>query len=115
MVEATRSACINHPGVEAAVRCKQCGKPVCNTCVVVGPTGKFCSNGCQQRHLAFTQRAQQLDGKAGTGVFMRVRNLVGALIIVVAVVAVVLFVGRMFDVPVLNGLAQKALELMGRQ
>ena len=114
MVEATRSACINHPGVEATVRCKQCGKPVCNTCVVIGPTGRFCSAGCQQRHQAFAQRAQQLDGKTRSGLFMRIRNAVAALIVLAAVVGVALFLGRMFDVPVLKDLAQKAMELIGR-
>lgn len=114
MLDATRSGCINHPGIEATVRCKQCGKPVCDTCVVIGPSGRFCSAGCQQRHLAFVQRAQQLDGKARTGVFMRVRNAVGALIVIAAVAGAVLFVGHMFEIPVLKDIAQKALALIGQ-
>lgn len=114
MVDATRSACINHPGVEATVRCKQCGRPVCNTCVVIGPTGRFCSAGCQQRHHTFTQRAQQLEGKARTGVFMRVRKAVGVVIIIAAVASAVLFVGYMFEIPVLKDIAQKALALIGQ-
>ncbi|HNR29355.1 MAG TPA: B-box zinc finger protein [Candidatus Hydrogenedentes bacterium] len=114
MVDATRSGCINHPGVEATVRCKQCGTPVCNTCVVIGPTGRFCSAACQQRHVAFTQRAQQFEGKGRSNVFMRLRNVVGALIVVAAVAGAVLVVGYMFEVPVLKDIAQKALVLIGK-
>lgn len=60
MLDGKLSGCINHPGVEATVRCKQCAKPVCGSCVVTGPTGRFCSIECRDRHEAFVKRAREL-------------------------------------------------------
>ncbi len=61
MSSATLSGCINHPSIEAVGRCKQCGKPFCSTCEIPGPTGKFCSDPCKQRHEVFVKRAAKLD------------------------------------------------------
>ncbi|MCH8204062.1 MAG: hypothetical protein IID09_02810 [Candidatus Hydrogenedentes bacterium] len=55
------SGCINHPSIEAVGRCKQCGKPFCGTCEILGPTGKFCSDACKERHEVFVKRASKLD------------------------------------------------------
>ena len=92
------SHCINHVGVEAVGRCKQCGKPFCNTCQVVGPTGKFCSDKCKENHEVFTQRAHQLDSMKKDSTFMAKLYIYAKKLIVFAVailiIAVVLaFVG----------------------
>jgi len=34
--------CANHPGVETALRCNRCGKPICARCAVRTPTGYRC-------------------------------------------------------------------------
>lgn len=86
MPRATGSGCINHPGVEATARCKQCGKPVCNACHVVGPTGVFCSESCKEKHMAFIQRAQALEQrrKAGPGQFsLKVKKFITKAVVVV--------------------------------
>ncbi len=113
MLDGTQSGCINHPGVESSVRCKQCGKPVCNACVVVGPRGRFCSIPCQQRFEAFAQQAQASETKARGSFFVKLRNTVGALVIIVVALAVVGVVSILFEVPVLSGIAWKVRGLLG--
>jgi len=63
----TASGCINHPGIEAIARCKQCGKPVCGSCVVAAYNGNFCSPLCKEKHEKFVERAQKLDAKSRGG------------------------------------------------
>lgn len=113
MVDVTRSACVNHPGIEATVRCKQCSRPVCDTCIVTGPTGRFCCPECKQKHEVFTQRAQQMDGKARTTLFPKLRQLGGNLLLAAAVVAALAVVGTIFDIPVLTPLVQQARGMIG--
>ena len=81
------SGCINHPGVEAVARCKQCGKPVCGACVVMGTTGKFCSEVCREKHAEFVKRAQQFEAKRGpaTNLFSLLTRTVVKLVILAAV------------------------------
>lgn len=90
MASGEQSSCNNHPGVVAAGRCKQCGKPFCTACQVVGATGQFCSDGCKQQHEVFVGRAAKLDQmRSGSGIvgklMDRFRKLavftIGALII----------------------------------
>lgn len=109
MVEATRAACINHPAVEATGRCKQCGRPMCRACTIVGPTGHFCSEPCKEKHQAFVQRAQQLESKRGGNFGMKLRKAFGSLIVVVVVAAVVLGLGYFFNVPILADITAKLL------
>lgn len=114
MPEGIRSACVNHPGVEAVIRCKQCGKPVCSACMVSGPSGRFCSDGCQQRHFAFMKRAQELETKKrAPGGLAMLRKIVAAVLVIGAAVGAALFVGYLFDVPVLKDFALKAMQLTG--
>ncbi len=72
------TGCINHPGIESVARCRQCGKPVCGTCVVIGPLGKFCDESCRDRHAHFINNAQKQDLERGMrfGMITRVRRLV---------------------------------------
>jgi hypothetical protein len=110
LVDVSQSACINHPSIEATARCKQCGTPVCNACLVMGPTGRFCSTVCREKHQAFVQRAQQLDGKARSSFFPKLRRLVGWLIMSAMVVLVLAVIGTLFEIPVLSPLV---LQLRG--
>lgn len=73
MASVETSGCTNHPPIAAVGRCKQCGKPFCSTCQVVGPTGKFCSEPCKAQHEHFVQRAAKLDQMRSTsGVFGKI-------------------------------------------
>ena len=106
MLSGTTSGCINHPSVEATHRCKQCSKPMCASCVTVGPTGNFCSVGCKEKNEVFFKRAQQLDGRARTSIFVKLRGFIGWLILI-AIIAVALgVIGALFDVPVLSPLVE---------
>lgn len=92
------SSCTNHPGVEAAGRCKQCGKPFCSACEVAGPTGRFCSQACKDRHESFTQRAAQLDDmRRDTSFFaklwIRVKKLLVWVIAALAIAVALHFFG----------------------
>ncbi len=113
MMDGTKSSCINHPGVEATVRCKQCGKPVCNACVEQGSTGRFCSPACRQKHEAFMKRSQELDGKARSSVFIKLRSLLGTLIIVTVVLVLLGVAGSFWEIPVLSDIVWKIREILG--
>ncbi len=39
---ATAPACYRHPGVEAAVRCRRCERPICPDCMIEAPVGFQC-------------------------------------------------------------------------
>jgi len=106
MPEAIGSGCINHPSVEAAGRCKQCGKPFCTTCHISGPTGNFCSEGCKAAHENFTQRAQQLDSMQKSAVGTKLWFLGKKILFFGVIIVIVGFVAGYFgiEVPVLSNL-----------
>ncbi|MBI5092743.1 MAG: hypothetical protein HZB26_09920 [Candidatus Hydrogenedentes bacterium] len=105
------SSCLNHPGVEATGRCKQCGKPFCNACAVSGPTGRFCSDTCKEKHQVFIQRAQQLDRQVVSGGFLRkLRSMAIKLVIwAVAILAVAFILTKyaQIEVPILSDLLRR--------
>jgi hypothetical protein len=111
MALGTPSNCINHPSVEAVGRCKQCGKPFCSACAISGPTGKFCSDSCKEKHQAFIQRAQQLErSSVGAGFLLKVRRMVVKVAIWAAVILVVVFLlakFNVYDVPILAKLMRQ--------
>ncbi len=111
----TQSACINHPGIEAVGRCKQCGRPFCNACKVQGPTGLFCSQPCKEKHETFVKRASQFDApKGGTGIGVKLRRVFN-IVLVVAIIAIILGVlGSFVDVPVLTPLVFKVRGIIGK-
>ena len=113
MLEGTQSGCINHPGVESTVRCKQCGKPVCDTCVQSGPTGRFCSTDCRAKHEAFYQQAQGLENKTRGSFFVKLRHLIGTLIIIAVALAAIGFVASLIEIPVLTPLVFRVREAIG--
>lgn len=87
MARGMPSTCINHTGVEAAIRCKQCGTPACSACKVSGRTGNFCSDACREKHEQFILRAQELERRRPTvGVLVRLRRMVVKLVVLVLVV-----------------------------
>lgn len=113
MVSATSSGCINHPGVEAVLRCKMCGRPVCGACIETGPTGRFCSTSCRDKHQAFAARAQQLDGRGGSGLYTKLKRLVTWLIIAAVVLASIGFISVIYYIPVVSELTQRARGIIG--
>jgi hypothetical protein len=106
MAQGIRSACVNHPAVEATVRCKTCVKPICNACKEVGPTGVFCSVVCREKHEQFVERAAKLDQMQKRrrfgirGIFRGVVRLVVLALVVLLAAAIATGLG--FEVPVLT-------------
>jgi len=113
MLDGSQSGCVNHPGVEATVRCKQCGRPVCDSCTVQGPTGRFCGDPCKQKHEAFAQSAQAQNVKVGGSLFTRLKNGVVTLIIVAAVLVAAGVACTVFEVPVLSDLTRAVRGMIG--
>ena len=113
MLDGTQSGCINHPAIEAVSRCKQCGKPVCGSCVVAGPTGQFCSESCLERNQAFIQRARQLEQNhrppSDTGKWIR---LLIKIIVFLAAIATLVLLAAFFNPPVVGGIARRLLLLV---
>ncbi|GMV92480.1 MAG: hypothetical protein AMXMBFR82_22580 [Candidatus Hydrogenedentota bacterium] len=108
------SACISHPGVEAVGRCKQCGKPFCNACKVMGPTGLFCSEECKQKHESFVQRAQQFESRKGSvSVMAKVRKMLGGLVAIVILAIILGVLGTIFEIPVLSDLVIRVRDIIG--
>lgn len=111
MARTITSTCLNHPGIEAVGRCKQCLKPICAACRVVGPIGIFCCNECKEKYERFVERAAQLDQKTPPRaiVFRTVRKLVVQILILAAVALVVGFGADMFgvDIPYLDVVVEK--------
>lgn len=109
------SVCLNHPGVEAVGRCKQCGRPFCNACKIQGPTGLFCCEACKQKHESFTQRVGSLDAqqKRSAGFFATLRkafNLALALLVIAVILGIA---GSVFQIPVLSPIVGNVRALIG--
>ena len=104
MPKALATGCIHHPAVEAVAHCHQCSKPVCGACVVIGPTGRFCSFECQEKHEQFMKKAQSCDlGRQPRGGFGRaMRSLAGRLVFLAVALACLGILCTMFEVPVLS-------------
>ena len=114
MLDATLSGCINHPGIEATGRCKQCGTPFCGACEVRSANGKFCSVVCRDKYEQFAARARNLDRHApGGGILMWLRILVFKLAGLVLAVGAILFGSAYFDLPVAGPIARALLQLVG--
>ena len=110
----TGSVCLNHPGVEAVGRCKQCSKPFCNACRIQGPTGYFCSAECRQKHEIFVKRAQELDVKrGGLGVGFFLKRILGLAVAILIIAIVLGVVGSVVETPVLTPLVGSVRNAIG--
>lgn len=112
MLDGSASGCLNHPGVEAAFRCKQCMKPVCRSCAVTGPRGNFCSDACKEKFEAFAQRAETLDAKRGGG-FAKLRRVFVKLILFAAVLLGAGWLCITLEIPVLSDLVWQIRDRLG--
>ena len=117
MAELKYGGCINHPGVEAVGRCKQCGKAACSTFAVKGPTGLFCSDECKEKHERFVNRAEYLESRqGGGGAFYKIKKLLISTAILVVLVAAASYVSYVLEldmIPVLPELGQKVAGMFG--
>lgn len=100
-MEHTLGSCINHGGVEAVARCKQCGKAVCSKCVVKGFTGSFCCDACKERHEKFVGKAEKLEQGRGGGGLKRLLKRFLFLVIIGGVVSFGLTMAG-FNIPIIS-------------
>ena len=108
------SGCINHPGVDAAARCKQCNKPVCSACVVKGPTGNFCSQACKEKHETFVQRAATMDSmRRPSTLGTKLKRLIGKLIVILILLVALGVAGSLIDIPVLTKVVNTVRGIIG--
>lgn len=76
--------CFYHTGRPSVARCKQCGRPLCGDCKIVGTEGIFCSDKCLNSFGVFARRAEELEEKKGrTSNFSPIR-LIGWIIVIAA-------------------------------
>lgn len=115
MMGAKTIGCINHPGVEALGRCRQCGKPVCSQCGVTGSKGIYCCEVCRDKHEDFLQRAQGMDleGPRGPGIGLRIRQAVGLVITLAAVLFVLGMISSLTYIPLLTDVTARIRSLLG--
>ncbi len=60
--------CINHANAPAITMCTQCHKPICQSCTMVTPKGRFCSSECSILHKEITTKLGDVrGGKKGGG------------------------------------------------
>lgn len=113
MLAGTASGCINHPSVEASVRCKMCTKPVCQACVCAGPCGLYCSPVCKEKHEHFLKQAQAMDSRARLGILGLLRKVIGNMIVWVAVLFVIGLIASLVYIPVLSELVYRIRGIIG--
>ncbi len=115
MMGAKTIGCINHPGVEAIGRCRQCSKPVCKSCGTRGPAGLYCSDDCREKHERFVQRAEVmgLDRVGKRGILESVRNLLGGLITLAAILFALGVAATLFYIPVLSEVTENVRAFIG--
>lgn len=98
--------CINHANASAITMCTQCHKPLCQSCTMVTPSGRFCSSECSILHKEITTKLGRGDQKKGSAAGMKI---VFVLLLVVAAFFGVHFVARgKADHPL------KRIDLIGR-
>ena len=115
MMGAKTIGCINHPGVEAIGRCRQCSKPVCKQCGVVASTGIYCSEVCSEKHQQFLQRASALDLDKGykRGFFFHVRQFMGLVIVLAVFLFALGIVASFVYIPFLTDATIRVRSLVG--
>ncbi len=117
MLAGSQSGCINHPGIEASYRCKQCGIGVCGGCVQMTPSGHFCSQVCREKFEQFSARAKALDDKmkkpVEPGLFVKLKNLAVGGVLLLLVLGGLGVAGSLWQVPVLTDVVWKVRGIIG--
>lgn len=113
MTNLEQATCVYHPGKPATSKCKQCGQTTCAQCTIAGPTGRYCSTPCRTAHEARVRQAKGAESKAPSAFFVRLRRLLGKLLILVAILAVTAVVATLFYIPVLSELVIQGRAIIG--
>lgn len=114
MVDATKSACINHHEMPAVTRCKRCNTPVCGMCIVKGANGHFCSEACKEQYAQFIERADKLEKRGwGIGFMTKLKYFLIKLILLVILFVAIGFGAIKFNVRFVSDIAYWVLGLFG--
>src|SRR5690554_3299660 len=98
--------CPVHVNRQATFKCKQCGKPGCNLCMVSSPLGRFCSEPCREKFEAFAKKAQDLgEPEIKRPKFLRIRGMIQRVLAILAVILALIIAGTAFYIP---GISQVA-------
>ena len=113
MLSGTTSVCVNHPGVEAKFKCRQCGTPVCAKCGIAVPGGHaFCSKECLAKGHQFAQNAQAMDlpERKPKSAFVK---LLKKLVFLVILLLIIGFIASTWEIPVLTNIVYRIRDLVG--
>jgi hypothetical protein len=82
---------------------------------VGGPTGRFCSFECREKHEKFVKDAQgcELGKKRGGGFSRTIRSLASSAVVLAAVLLALGVVCSFFEVPVLSALTRMVRDRIG--
>ncbi len=98
--------CPVHVNRHATFKCKQCGRPGCNLCVVASPMGRFCSEPCRDKFLAFAKKAEELaEPEIKRPKLLWLRGMVQRTLAILAVILGLVIAGTAFYIP---GISQVA-------
>lgn len=59
--------CLAHPNAPAVTMCSQCHKPICQSCTMVTPMGRFCSSECSIINRETKTKLKDGSQKGGGG------------------------------------------------
>lgn len=85
--------CLNHPKVPAATTCTQCHKPICPSCTMVTPMGRFCSSECSIVNRETKTKMQPTGGSKSGGQGAKAAVLL-LLVLILGLVSIHMFKGR---------------------
>jgi len=75
----------------------------------------YCSDICREKHEQFVQRAKDMDLHRATrrGVFFHIRNLIGSLIMLAAILFALGFTASIVYIPVLTEITERVRFFLG--
>lgn len=84
--------CVQCHDREATLRCRQCGKNVCDTCAQKEANGAFCSRECSAKFREYLDKTENAPkpAKGGAGL---ITKLVGAVIVIILIIVVLVKTG----------------------
>ncbi len=115
MTGAKTIGCINHPGVDAVGRCRQCSKPVCKQCGIVSTNDLYCSEACREKYEQYMHRAQSRESEKEykPGFFPQLRQLLGIVITFAVILFVLGCVASLTYIPLLTDVTTRIRSLLG--
>ncbi|MBI5725115.1 MAG: B-box zinc finger protein [Planctomycetes bacterium] len=86
--------CVNHADRRAVIRCRQCGKSICDLCVVEAAGAKCCSQECAGKFQQFAARGGTMIPKAKVGIHPLLKGLAGLIVLAAAAFIVLRLLGK---------------------